>query len=701
MVALLFTATAQAQVAPSPSIVVEKTVYEGHDDGAGCEGDELVQGALGDAVTYCFVVTNDGDTTLAPVSVVDADLEVDETDMTVVAGDLTSMAPGDTATLALEHTIEDDLTNTVAVSGIPVDGNGDPLVGVGPATAEDTAEVDLLAPSLSLAKTVYRGHDDGVGCPGSEEVSGPAEDEVTYCFEVTNDGDSTLAPVTVTDADLSIDDSDMTVSAGDLTSMAAGDTATLFYETSIDGDLTNTATASGTLVDDTGDPVVGADPVTDDDTAQVDEVDLALTILTEALDPLTGDYLDADDDDDTIGSNDPRPATYRSGETATFRFTVTNTGEAEIAEVVVDAPSCDETPDLVAGDDGDADVLDVDESWELSCDVADLTSGMTMSATVTGDVDGEEPDGSGESEAAEVQVAAIAVEKTVLDPASGDFQDSVLLETGTDATFQIVVTNDGEVPLGGVEVSDPLVSDCNHDFTDALAPGDSFAAYTCVLGDITEGFVNTAAVVGTPVDDLGDAVGENVVDESMAVVDLSAGLETTDLAITKDLADIDQSSGAATWAIGVTNEGTLTATEPIVVTDELPGALGYRNAGGADWTCEYDEPVVTCATDLDLEPGETTWLSIETYVLADPGESVMNVAGVDESGDIDTSNNTDAAALAVDSQGNIVPVVPTSIDATNNLPRTGADAARLVAVAALLMLTGVALRRAARRRTVA
>ena len=41
-----------------PSVTLEKTVYAGHDGGAGCDGDELVTGLPGDDVTYCFTVTN-------------------------------------------------------------------------------------------------------------------------------------------------------------------------------------------------------------------------------------------------------------------------------------------------------------------------------------------------------------------------------------------------------------------------------------------------------------------------------------------------------------------------------------------------------------------------------------------------------------------------------------------------------------------
>ena len=67
-----------------PAALVAKTVYRGHDAGASCEGTETVVGRNGDAVTYCFVVTNNGDVPLSPVTVTDPDLGIDESGITFV-----------------------------------------------------------------------------------------------------------------------------------------------------------------------------------------------------------------------------------------------------------------------------------------------------------------------------------------------------------------------------------------------------------------------------------------------------------------------------------------------------------------------------------------------------------------------------------------------------------------------------------------
>ena len=674
-----------------PAVTIAKTVYAGNDGGTSCEGAELVSVLPGDAVTYCFVVTNNGDTPLSPVTVVDDDLGVTNADMDVVGtGSLDRLDPGDSVTLFLQTTVDGDLTNTATATGTPTDGQGQPL-GIRDVSASDTAQVDAVTPSVTVAKTVYAGHDDGDGCAGAESVTGKAGRAVTYCFTVTNDGDTTLAPVTLEDVDLGVDQATMTLLDGDLSSLAPGQSATLYVESTIDGDLTNTVTATGTPVDDTATPLPDVDPVTDTDTASVNEIDPSMTLLTEVQDPLSGDWYDADADGDTLGSNDGVPATLRAGDTATFRFTLTNTGDAGISDVLLDAPACTSTPTLTGGDSINAGVLDVGEVWVLTCNVGDVTAGFTMDASATADTVDGPPAGSGDHEVANVQVASIALEKTVEDPATGDFVDSATVEPGADVTFRIVVTNDGEVPLSGVVVTDELGPDCARELGDTLDPGDSFAAYTCVVSEVDEGFVNTAVATATPVDDAGDPVAPDVSAEDAATVAVEAP-PVTDLAITKDLIAIDETNAVATWQVTVTNVGDTEATEPIVVTDDLAEGLSYRDAGGDGWVCEFVAPTLVCVTDTDLAPGGATGFTVETYVEADPDTTVTNVARVDGIEDTNADNNSDDATVEVDSQGVIQPTVP------GTLPRTGSDIAGLVATGVLLVLAGFTLRRYGRRK---
>jgi hypothetical protein len=93
---------------------------------------------------------------------------------------------------------------------------------------------------------------------------------ITYCFEVTNTGNTHLADVTVTDPDLGINDSDMVLASGDPTLMAPDAVVVWYYETTLDEDLVNTATTTGTPADEDGNEIP-ATPPSDDDDAEVSE----------------------------------------------------------------------------------------------------------------------------------------------------------------------------------------------------------------------------------------------------------------------------------------------------------------------------------------------------------------------------------------------------------------------------------------------
>lgn len=696
------TATDGAGVALA-GLTIDKSVYGGHDAGAGCPGDDRVVGDEGDEITFCFEVANSGDTTLAPVSVDDADLGLTDADMTVLSGDLSSMAPGDVAVLYLESTVEGDLTNTATVEGQAVDEAGDPLVvDGGPVVAEDTALVDEGGPELTLEKTVYRGHDAGAGCPGEDSVDVVHEGSVTYCFSVTNSGDAILAPVEIDDLDLGLTGADMTVLSGDLSSMAPGDTAVLYLEQTVDGDLANTAQVEGTAVDEAGDPIAGVEPVVDDDTAEVREVTAGVSLVTEVLDPYTETYVDADDDEGTAGSNDPSAAILGVGDTADFRFGVANTSDVDLTEVTVEAPQCDEPPTYVDGDEGEPELLEPEEEWHFTCAVAEVEEGFVLEAVAGAKVDGEPdaaaPDGAGKAEFAEVQVADVAIETLVQDPGTGDFGDTAVIEPGADAVFQVLVENTGEVPLGELVVTDEEAPDCDRTVDEVLAPGDSLAVYECTVTEVEGGFVNVSSVSGAPVDDAGDQVADLVIAESSAVVTTAAAAEP-ELVIDKSLASADPEAQNAVWLITVANDGAAPVTEPIVVVDELPSELELVQTDGEGWVCQASAAEVRCATDADLDPGAAAApLRLDTLVSAAPGSAVTNVAYVDGA---DGTAVRDTAVLSVSGSNDD----PTPVDygvtpaPSGSLPRTGAVAVvSLAALGALLVGAGSLLTGASRRR---
>jgi len=178
----------------NPSIVIDKTVYLGQDGGASCQGTELVTGTSGDLITYCFRVRNNGDVTLSSVVITDPLLGI--------SINVPNLAPNQASTQFANATITADLTNTASVAGDPSFPDGTPIPDEPNVTDADPAMVDLVSPDISINKTVYLGHDGGAGCPGGELSVGTMGEDVTYCFVITNTGDTTLSSVEFTDPSL-------------------------------------------------------------------------------------------------------------------------------------------------------------------------------------------------------------------------------------------------------------------------------------------------------------------------------------------------------------------------------------------------------------------------------------------------------------------------------------------------------------------
>lgn len=185
-----------------------------------------------------------------------------------------------------------NLSNIAAMTGPDEDtapGNGD---GFTPANSDYTQvsfaqlqndfnqiAVESCNPDVELQKTVYLGHDNGASFPGIEQVSGVPNAPVTYCFSITNDGDSYLDLVSFLDADLGInqDSPGLTILSGSFplapASLAPANTINLYFESNINGDLVNTASVQLNPVDEFGNDLGFAD-ISDTDTASV--IDLGI-----------------------------------------------------------------------------------------------------------------------------------------------------------------------------------------------------------------------------------------------------------------------------------------------------------------------------------------------------------------------------------------------------------------------------------------
>ena len=113
---------------PEPALELVQTAYLGHDGGQGCPGSGDITFDEGDLATFCYEITNTGDTSLSEVEARDPGVDADAEDLVVVDGDLAALLlPGDRVILAFETTAEPATYPAPSVTATAVDADGTPL----------------------------------------------------------------------------------------------------------------------------------------------------------------------------------------------------------------------------------------------------------------------------------------------------------------------------------------------------------------------------------------------------------------------------------------------------------------------------------------------------------------------------------------------------------------------------------------------
>jgi len=285
----------------------------------------------------------------------------------------------------------------------------------------------------------------------------PSGGTATWTITVTNSGDVALTNVRVTDAEApgcARTQADLPA----LASMAPG--ASVSYSCSranVGANFTNVAVATGTPS--------GAADVTDDDDARVQILLPAIQVMKT-----------------------PDSQQIMQGGTATFTIAVTNTGQVTLTNVRVtdaQAPGCARTqadlPGLAS--------LASGALVTYSCTRANVQESFTNVAVATG----TPPFGSDVTDDDDANVVV-----RVPHPAITIFKSPKrqVLKVGGTATFKITVTNNGDVTLTNVTVTDALTPDCNRSLG-TLEPGQSIT-YTCTRKNVRSAFDNVAVATGTP-----------------------------------------------------------------------------------------------------------------------------------------------------------------------------------------------------------
>jgi uncharacterized repeat protein (TIGR01451 family) len=509
----------------------------------------------GDTIAYTFTVTNTGSVTLTGVAVTDPMVGA-------ISCPSTTLAPGEsTVCTAADYVLTQadvdgaNLVNTASVVGTPPVGD--------PVSDDDTVTVPLATPrSITIEKTA--GTVTDVDSNGVD-----VGDTILYSFEVTNTGNTTLTNVTVTDPKVgAVTCPTTTLAPGESTICTAG--PYVLTQADLDaGDVDNTATVTGT-------PPSG-DPPSDDDTVTTPfAVTSSISVVKSAgaVADVDGNGLDA-------------------GDTITYSFTVTNTGNTTLTNVTVTDPkvgvvTCPTTTLAPAES-------TVCTAAPYILTQADVDAGsVANTATVTGTPPIGDPVDDGDAVTVELPPSsAITVVKTA---GAIDDNDSNGIDAGDTITYSFTVTNTGNTTLTAVAVDDPMVTAVTCPTT-TLAPGESMVCtadpYVLTQADVNAGSLsNTATVTGTPPDgdpvDDGDTVTVTVPSTPRIDVVKTAGIPVDLDGNGTDVGD------TVTFSFAVTNTGNVTLTS-IAVSDPMVGT-------------------VTCPTTT-LAPGESMACTAAPYVL--------------------------------------------------------------------------------------
>ena len=462
--------SATVTVTPAPALTVTKSASP----------NDTAHFTVGQVITYSFAVTNTGNVTMSNVTVADSGF--------TGAGPLSpiscpsstaSMAPGATATCTATYTITQADVDAGKISNDATAQGTAP--GATTPTTSPSSHVDVPGsqnPALSVVKSA------------SPTTLNKAGDKVTYLFTVTNTGNVTMSNIAVNETSFTGTGTAPVVSCPATPSSlvpGAQVTCTATYtatQADVDaGSITNTATAQGTAPGSTTPTVSPASTAT----VTVPPAP-ALTVMKTA-----------------------NPTTVAmAGDTVSYSFLVTNTGNVTMSNVAVNESSFTGTgtapvvscPTTVLAPASSVTCTATYTATQADVDAGSITNTATAQGTAPGATTPTVSPASTATVAA-TPAPALSVVKSASpsDPAS--------FKVGQVVTYSFAVTNTGNVTMSNVSVADTgftgsgMLSPVSCPAGAAsLAPGASVtctATYTITQADVDAGKIsNDATAQGTP-----------------------------------------------------------------------------------------------------------------------------------------------------------------------------------------------------------
>ena len=426
--------------------------------------------ALGETITYKIIVKNDGNLTIKDIEVTD--------ELTGNTGDkawkIEKLAPGKLEEFTTSYTVtEKDILAGSVVNEATAKGKSPdpekPDVPVKPGEKEDPT--DPANGHLNITKTTT-----STPANGSAYALG---ETITYQITVKNDGNLTIKDIEVTD--------ELTGNTGDkawkIDSLSPDESKVFTAEYKVTeadilkGEVHNEATAKGKSPDPEK-PEVPVDPGTKDEPTVKAEPSL---------------FVDKEANQKAGG--------YALGEEISYTIRVLNNGNVTISNITVtdEMTGLNETiPTLAVGE---------EKTFTTTHKVteADILKGKILNVATAKGTDPKgnpvEKDDTKEIDT-EPKNAHVTLEKeTTSTPADGK-----AYVIGEKITYQITVTNDGNLTAANLVVTDELTGNSGENAwkIESLAPGESkvfTAEYTVTEADAQAGkVVNTAAASGTSPD---------------------------------------------------------------------------------------------------------------------------------------------------------------------------------------------------------
>ena len=522
---------------------------------------------LGDVIEYEITVTNNGNLTAMNFQVTDENAD----NFTPVT--IESLAPGKTTkAFRASHTVtsSDILAGKVVNVATTTGGKTiDPKVDPKPTPGEVDTDTDKLDTTLEVTKKAAAPVD------GKSYKLG---ESVNYTITVTNKGNVPYTNVVVTDAQTGFS---TTVPKLGVNETKTFTTQHVVTEADIvNGSYTNTATA---IADPVKDPETGEDVYPsgtgsetiggDKGESPIDAADPKL-VITKTSDVADGHLLKED-------------------ETVNYSVTVANVGNLTLTNVTVDDQL--EGATLADGESATIESLAPGASQTLHyiyvVKQADVVAGSVKNhATATADNPSEkETDVTpGDKEDPTEQAKPSLFVSKEADNKSG-------VTAGDVITYTIKVTNNGNVNLTGVKVTDELVGFTSDSFDLAKGESKTFTqAYTVTEADMVVGSVKNVATA-TAKDPSG-----NVVPGSGETTSTTEAIEGA-LNVAKTAGDGSYAAGdTVEYSITVTNTGNVTVYD-IRVTDPKTGldeTVTLAKGESKTYTTSY------VVTDEDIKTGE-------------------------------------------------------------------------------------------------